>query len=281
MKPTYCYWALGVGEKYEHVLRTSVNSLRRWDRDTPFHVFSESSIEGAVQHLPRPELVKKLERKLGIKRTWNYLLKLECLKEMHQIPYDFYIFLDADTFFARKPPDLSKLIGDDPMHVFLEGRLASPEEYKKAEWHKCPTEVMVKMMNECGAKKEHIYHLNGGFWMVRRDFIHELCEAAYTFWKFCANRGYYFDAEPLFSYLMATKCNQIENHLLSNNTNIFYYDLLGAFRKQFPKNQPWGAVKFGTDELFMVNPAIIHCLKSKKRMRKEGEKLAAEAAAVI
>ncbi len=246
----FCYWSIGDGD-YACMLQTMVHSARHAGVREDFYVFSDKEIEGAVT-LPCGNFDKSF-----------YLFKFAFLKNViSKLPYRFFVFLDADNFFVRKPSPFLSLMEDTPLHIFLESDCTTPSVRK--EWHKCPLPKYVDLMRECGVTSEKIYTVNAGFFIVKRESIDLLCAAAADFWNYSMQEGFLFTEEPPLAYAMQLLCKNESKHLLKNYPNLWCSDWTGHFENHLPDGSKWLFEDYLNEQTFQVNPAIVHALKSKK-----------------
>jgi len=116
MKSKYCYWSVcdgAYGAMMEHCVRTARNA----GVFKEFHVLTDRPLEGCECYD-----ACQLEKTHG-------LFKLHHLKVgMSRLSFDYFIWLDADTVFARNPFDLLGSLGKSPIHLPLELNLSALSE---------------------------------------------------------------------------------------------------------------------------------------------------------
>lgn len=250
MKNEICFWSVGDGE-CAWMLQTLVSSFRQVGMKDDFHVFSDRLIEGATTHL-----VENFDKR-------GFFFKFAFLQsEVAKWDYRYFVYLDSDTIFVRQPPSLSALLKESPIHFFLETPLSKINAIKK--WWNCPIDQYLAMMRDCGVTTPEIYHLNGGFFILKKEAIGIVCGLAQDFFDYAQSHGYFFPDEPLWNYAMHMLCDSPENHLLCHHFDIWASDWKGEFAKKLPDGKPWVFSDYMTEKTYIVNPAIIHVLRSKQ-----------------
>ena len=122
---SFCYWTIGDGE-YGRLADRLVQSARAVGVTDDFHVWSDRDIGNCVVH------------KVGSFLKAHYLFKLRFLKdEVCKLDYDYFVFLDADNFFVRKPDDVLSVMQLSPIHVSLES-CCFYSGNKRPDWWGCP-----------------------------------------------------------------------------------------------------------------------------------------------
>jgi len=113
MKPLYCYWSVCDGE-YGSMMEHCVRSARRAGVFTPFHVLCDRVLDGCECYD-----AFRIEKADG-------LFKLHYLKAgMSRLNYEYFVWLDADSLFLRKPVDILSALCRAPLHVPLEENLSA------------------------------------------------------------------------------------------------------------------------------------------------------------
>lgn len=265
MDKKYCYWSIG-NKEYAFFLKTLVKSARKVGVKEDFHVWSDRKIKGAVTHyMDRREASNIDEGNLFL-----YEFKFKYLKKMLNLNYDYYVYLDSDIYFVRKPRNPLTMLKGDPMHVFLETNLIEHKYLVRSAWWKCPTIEFIKLMRDMGVKSEKIYNINAGMLIISREYVEQMCNLAYKFWIYAQKKGYNFMDEPPICYAMHMLCSDTEKHLLKDNLD-FYAPYassykLSNFEKKFPNGRPWTLEIFFTGQKILVNPAIVHFILYKEHL---------------
>lgn len=263
--PKLCYWSVADGE-WSYMLKTLLESYRGVGMEEDFHVFSDQEIPGATTHL-----IDDFDKSF-------YHFKLHFLQQhVKKLDYDYFVFLDADNFFVRKPPSFLDLVQNTPFHSFLESDLTLPAT-KREKWHKCPLSEVHRLMQECGVTGGKAYSMNAGFFIVRRQAIDMVCELAIDFWKHAMMQGYLFTEEAPLAYVTLMLCKNPDEHLLKNRTDVWCSDWTGVYESHFPDGKGWLFPDYVNEDAYFVNPAIVHMLKSKTLLIDYGKGTARKAA---
>jgi hypothetical protein len=253
MKERYCYWSVTDGP-YSAMMASVVKSARQAGVFTPFHIWSDRPVEEAVHHPVKP-----------FDKTW-YLFKLRFLREeVKKLNFDYFVWLDADTYFVRKPKDLLGALQGSPVHASLESD-ACAENNTRPDWWGCPLKRYAGLMRARGVKNRAIYNVNAGFWIVHHDVIETFCALADDFWQFCHANGFDFTEEPPLAYAIHILCGDAGLHTLRNTTDLWASDWTGCFADRLPDGQAWWFVDYFSGEKIPVNPAIVHAMRSKNAL---------------
>ncbi len=257
-----CYWSVGDGN-YAPILQSLVNSFHDVGMTDDFYAISDRQIDGAYTYI-YSNYPKK-----------HFLFKFNLLSEiLFPLKYQYYVFLDADCLFLRKPDTILSVMQGSPIHACLESDLTSPLALeKKGQWKNCPLPVLVSFMRELGVKSQRIYSLNGGFFIVKRDVIKLVCSLAYLFWSHSMvtkDWAYRFTEEPLLAYAVQKLCGDPDLHTLRRHPDLWATDWTGHFADKPPTDSEWIFEDYLTGETFPVRPAIIHAIKSKDYLRSRG-----------
>lgn len=256
-----CYWTIGNND-YSYMVKTLVTTARNAGVTDDFHVWTDRKIKGAFTH---PLLSSEINNYLG-KDLYRMEFKLKYLKEMLSFGYDYYIFIDSDSIFVRRPEDPLRLLHGDPMHAFLETDFVENPRLIRSSWWGCPINVLVKTMREMGVKSKRIYNLNAGYFIVHRDYVAEVHELTKKFWHSLNKLGYDTTEEPLLSYAMHLLCQDVENHALKEYHDYYGFYVVPESPFKLPDGKPFQGEEYFTGEKIMVNPAIVHCYYSKIRL---------------
>lgn len=254
----FCFWSIG-DKDYAYVLQTLVDSFHHVGMKQNFFALSDRKIEGV-----QTEIIKVINKK-------RFLFKFDFLQSyMKNLDYDFFIFLDADNYFVRKPNiDWESLLEGDPLHVFFESDCT--KVVKRKNWWSCPVSEFVNMMRECGVTSEKVYNVNAGFFIIRRTALDLVCELVQDFWQNAARHGYELTEEAPLAYAMHMLCIQPESHLLSKHYDLWCTDWTGHFAHQLPDGKEWIFPDYMSLEEHLVNPAIVHLVHSKDAMIKDAK----------
>lgn len=248
-KPKFCYWSVADG-MYAQMMTTCIRSARREGVQEDFHVWTDVAIPHAVCH-PTGQYEHK-----------NYLFKFDFLLKTAELPYDYFVFIDADSFFVRNPGLILRQTQGAPVHVALESdctRLSNT----RPDWWGCPLEEYVRLMRSCGVRSHSIFNTNAGFWIVHRDVASRFVDLALEFWTYCDGRGFPFTEEAPLAYAGHMLMGNPYAHVVERNPDDWASDWIGVFAGRLPDGKPWEFTDYMDEHRFVVNPAIVHCMRSK------------------
>lgn len=251
-KPRFCYWTIGTG-RYTDLVRTLLASARAVGVGEDFHVWTDREVPGAITH------------PAGRFDNWGWLFKLVFLRdEVARLDYDYFVYLDADTWFVRHPGDPGRLLRDAPLHASLEADLA--RAHPGAVWWEYPAETFVGLMREAGVRHASVYGLNAGMFIVRKAAIPTVYALANSFWRHSRRRGVFWVDEPLLAYAMQVLCDDPESHTLTATQDFWATDSNGVFRDRLPEGEPFRFQGFHRQHDCLLNPAIVHVPRAKQAL---------------
>ncbi len=256
---TFCYWSVADGD-YARMMSTCIMSARRVGVSEDFHVWTDTSIPGAICHP-----AGKYEHK-------NYLFKFDFLLKAIELPYDYFVFIDADNFFVRNPGNVLLQTRGAPVHVALESDCARPSNIRP-DWWGCPLAEYVRLMRACGVRGRSIFNTNAGFWIVHRNVARRFVELALEFWTHCNEQGFPFTEEAPLAYAGHMLMGNPYAHLVEQNPDVWASDWIGVFADRLPDGNPWEFVDYMDEHRFVVNPAIVHCMRSKGAMLDDASRM--------
>lgn len=253
MNSRYCFWSVVDGD-YAVMAQTMVRSARQVGVLREFHLWTDRPIDGAVCH------------ESGQVEKWGCLFKLTFLRDaVRTLNYDYFVWLDSDTYFVRHPGDVLRVLRGSPLHIALESDLCLPHN-QRPEWWGCPNPQCSALMRAKGVRSKSVFNVNGGQFIVHRDAIETVFNLAYGFWQFCRGQGFTFNDEPLLAYAMQMLCGNPYVHTLRATADLWASDWTGCFRDALPDGQAWWFVDYFTGEKIPVNPAIVHAMRSKSAL---------------
>lgn len=249
MSDSFCYWSIGTGD-YARLLTALLASARSAGVTEDFHFWTDRRIPGAICH------------PAGRFDPWGWLFKMVFLRrEVAQLDYDYFVFLDADSWFVRHPGDPGRWLNGSPIHATLEADLTRANEVDY--WWDYPTATFVDLMRDAGVRAPAVYNVNGGMFIVRRSAIRTVYQLARHFWRFCRRQGVLCVDEPLLAYAAQMLCDDPTPHTLLRTHSFWATDTHGAFAKHLPDGRPFRFRGFHKLHDFEVNPAIIHLVGGK------------------
>lgn len=251
-KPTFCYWSVADGE-YADMMTCCIHSARQVGVQQDFHVFSDRKIPGASVQ-PAGKFSKSL-----------YLFKFSFLKEVANLDYDYFVFLDADNYFVRHPGNLLNQLQGAPVHIVLESNCAAENNVRR-DWWDCPLENYVELMKTAGVRSRSIFNTNAGFWIVHRNAVERVCQLADEFWQYAKRQGYIFTEEAPLAYVGHMLMGNPYRHTLNANRDVWASDWAGHFQGRLPANEKWNFIDYMSETQYEVNPCIVHAMRSKQMM---------------
>ncbi len=258
--PTFCYWSVANG-RYADMMACCVRSARAVGVREAFHIWTDRDIPGAICH---PS---------GTFEFKNYLFKFDFLTKAGELSFDYFVFLDADNFFVRHPGDVIASTQGAPVHVALESD-CTKDSNLRPDWWGCPLGEYVRLMRAAGVRSRSIYNTNAGFWIVHRDAIDRVVQLALKFWRDCQAEGYEFTEEAPLAYVGQMLMGNPYAHVLESNSDLWASDWTGCFANRLPDGLPWHFEDYMDARRFLVNPAIVHCMRSKEAMIAEANNAA-------
>ena len=152
MTPSYCYWSVADGE-YARMFAATIQSARRAGVFKDFHVWADRPIPEAISH------------EAGPFEKWQYLFKLTFLRDaVRKLNYDYFVWLDTDTWFVRNPGNVLRVLKGSPIHIALESDVCRKEN-KRSDWWRCPNETFAALMRTKGVRSRAIFNVNGGLFI--------------------------------------------------------------------------------------------------------------------
>jgi len=223
---------------------------------TEFHVLTDRSLEGCESYE-----CYEFEKANG-------LFKFHYLKVgMTRLSFDYFIWIDADSVFVRKPLDVLAALGKSPMHVSLEGNLSTLTEDQS--WKGASALAIRELMKREGINND-VYSSQSAFWIVHHDVIEPLYDLALGFWHKAKEANVIVDVSAALGYAMQILCANPERHLLVNHLDLWASDDEDHFRDALPTGKAWEWRAFAEMPSARVRPAIIHLPKSRELLLASG-----------
>jgi len=249
-----CYWSIAWGQ-HTKMLKYLVQSFKNVGMKEDFISFSDSVIPYATKSyglIPEVNLT-----------TSNYLFKLEYLQFLRNLDYDYFIFLDADTVFVKKPElDAEFFVSDfKPWFSFLEGPINSFET-KRLEWWGVPNLKIEENFRSTGVISKEIRNMNAGFWICKKDFISQALYLSLNCYKDFVKQGYKITEEIPMAYLTNYFYPDNNFFYIEKYPNYWCSDWVGIFNNQIPTDKSWTMLEYMTGRNYTVQPAIVHAMRS-------------------
>lgn len=256
----FCYWSVADGD-HATMIAATVHSARKVEVQENFHIYSDKVVPGAITH------------EAGEFNKDHYLFKIDFLKDrVKELMYEYFVFIDADSWFVRNPGDIISYCGDDPIHIAMESDCTNLDSQRK-DWWDCPLEKYCSMMREKGVRSNQIYNMNAGLWIVHRNAIDHVHRLGYEFWNFAKDQGFTFTEEAALAYAGHMLMADPYSHQLKFSPELWASDWMGHFEGKIPKDESWIFHDYMTHDSIPVQPAIVHAMRSKEQLKNYGTSL--------
>lgn len=259
-----CYWSIAWGQ-YSYILQSLVKSYNDIGLNPEnFHVFCDQNLKFCVNHGLDPKIeLDKLQ-----------FFKFFYLKnQVQKLDYDVFVFIDADHLFVRKPEiEIEQILSDgSDWHSFLESPVNS-EKTQRQDWWGINNIDLVKYFIDLGINQTEIRNTNGGFWICKKHFINEAFDLAFKCHNYLKSKNHIVPEEVSIGYI-SHLTNNPKQRYAEKYLNYWASDWTGNFLNQIPQNRHWEWVSYMTNEKFLVNPAIVHGMRSKNALIENGRNI--------
>lgn len=255
-------WSVAWGD-YKYMMQSLMQSIRDCGIDHDLLTFSDEPLTGVTSC----ELDKSIE--LDAKQYWKFFY----LNKIKDLNYDLFVFIDSDHYFVRKPSkDFCEIIGQDPWHSFLESPINSPLT-KRPDWWGVPNSLMASLYREFGASQRISYSTNGGFWMCRKDFAFHAHKVAFLFRDFQKSKKYNLPEEVAIAILSHMFSKDYTDRFHSKYMDVWASEWTGVLKDKIPDGSPWQFQEYMTNQSSMINPSIVHAMRSKNALVEKGKQI--------
>jgi hypothetical protein len=256
MRKTFCYWTVSWGD-YDYIAQSMINSARSVGINEDFYAFTEKPIKNCFN--------RRLNKDIELDKLQFF--KFEYLKhEMSKLNYDYFVFIDSDHYFVRKPEITPiDIVKDSPWHSFLESPI-NTNKTQRTDWWQIPNQLFISFMRNAGVKSQEIRNTNGGFWICEKNFINQACFLAYEFHNFLKKYNIIVPEEVSIAYISHLMSPKLKDRFIENYTNYWASDWTEIFKDQIPVDKSWEYTSYMTYEKILVNPAIVHAMRSKEAL---------------
>jgi hypothetical protein len=218
-----------------------------------FHVLTDRPIEGCECYEAQPF------------ETNDGMFKLVYLKAgMSKLLFDYFIWIDADTWFVRNPQNVLNCLGKSPIHVPLETNLTSLGNNKDLK--NISTQQYGELMTKWGVFNP-VYLSASSFWIIHHDAIDRVCDLSQHFRASAKQDGFDVNVSAALGYAMQMLCSNPEKHQVKQRPDLWASDSRMIFKDKVPDGTPWEYVDSLSNETHLLNPAIIHVPYMSKRLR--------------
>ncbi len=256
----FCYFTATNRASTIPMIESLIRSARAAGVTEDIHAFTPGCVDGAINHVWPAD------------RPWKHMQKIEILRDhMATLDYDYFVWLDSDTWFTRKP-DLRPLLRSNPIWVQMESEMTSPKNMWQEWWGAAFPDLFAYFRSK-GVTTEKMWNTNGGMFIVRREAIGEFSRQAFEIYDDCRARWPTTEDETplaLLGHLM------VENPALNTNEATCWTwtcDWHGHYLHKIPDGQPWPSKDWMTGESRICNAAIVHAMRSKEAMTRLSQSL--------
>ena len=262
MKNKICYWSIGSGD-YSFMIQNLIYSKNLNKVEGDFIAFSDKKLKNCINQTLDPEIPLSLD---------NYMFKFAYLKKLIHFDYDYFVFIDADTLFVKKPNICpSFFVQDAPWHCFLESPINS-NKTKRKDWWGVPINELTKMYRQLGVISNEIRNMNAGYWVCKKEFIETACNLGEECYNFFVSKNFLITEEIPMAYIGNYICGDAKFHFHEKFTDYWASDWTGIFKNKFPTYKEWEYESYMTEERIMVKPTLVHAMRSKTVLINEGKK---------
>ncbi len=243
MNPRFCFWSVCDGP-YTAMMANCVQTARFAGVFKEFHILTDR----VITHCECYDAYDFAKA--------SGLFKLHYLKVgMERLNFEYFVWLDADTVFIRKPRDILSTLSRSPIHVPLDRNLSDLEE--DFEWKGVSLFALRDLMRSAGVR-DPVYLCQSAFWIIHHDVIKMVYDLAFGFWHDAREKGLTLDVAVALAYAMQIMCADPEKHQITNHLHIWASDDLGHFQHQLPSS----LVGLASDHV--ARCAIMHLPNSKQ-----------------
>ncbi len=255
----FAYYTCDTTPRGHDIITTMVKQARAVGVTEDFHVFCNKPVDipGVINYTAGPLDITY--------HTFKWRLLRDYMADLN---YEYFVWLDSDTWFTRHPGDLkAQLLRKNMMWCQLESELTSPKNSKPDWWGVKPAQI-IELFRDHGAG-ETVWSSNGGMFIVRQDAVKQVVNELEQFHRLCLDSGHKkVHDEFVLAWLGQVKpfVEDPENNTSAMTCNLWSCDWMGRFAHKLPTTETWESVDWLTGESRLVQPAIIHAMRSKDAM---------------
>lgn len=248
---------------YRYMLQALMHSIKDVGVKHDLLTFSDEPLSGVASY----SMDSNIE--LDGPQYW----KFHYLSKLQDLDYDLFVFIDSDHFFVRKPPrDFSEIVDSDPWHSFLESPINAPST-KRPDWWQVPNQEMVQLWRNFGVNQDIVYNSNGGFWICKKDFIKEACNAAFMFNDYQLSKGLHLPEEVAIAVLSHMFSRDYTKRMHKNYLDVWATEWIDSLQGKIPDGSDWEFEEYMTNERSKLNPAIVHAMRCKEALTERGREI--------
>lgn len=255
-------WSVAWGN-YRYMLQSLVQSIVDCNINADIIVFCDQNLKGC-KTIP-------MDNKVHLDQTQFW--KFEYLQKVASLGYENLIFIDSDHYFVRKPNiSFDETIGEDVWHSFLESPINSGET-KRSDWWGARGEEMTSIWRVFGVTQNIVYNTNGGFFICKSKFAKAAKEAAFSFRDFHKKLNYHFPEEVSIAVISHMFSKEYQNRFHHKYLDLWGSEWTGELKDKIPDGKPWKHVEYMTGKESLINPAIVHAMRSKTTLSDMGKNI--------
>jgi len=259
-------WSVAWGD-YAFMLQSLVSSLRRTGFKGRIVAFADRPIKDAEY---RP-----LDSSIELDQLQFWKFDYLC-KHMAKEPGKNLVFIDSDHYVVRNVSELlPKIFNYGPWHSFLEGPM-NTQHTRREDWWSCPNSEFVSMCRDFGVMQGEIRNSNGGFWGVTSEFAETSKRVAIEFHEFARKRGHVFPEEVSIAVMTHMFTEDHSARFAEKWLQLWGTEWTGTLADKVPDGNPWKLVNYMSGETSLVNPAIVHAMRSKNSLINLGRSIAGD-----
>lgn len=266
----FCYFTGSNRTTEPPITETMIASARSVGVTEDFHAFCTRDVEGAINHGADFQFDK-------------FMFKIELLKRMSALDYEYFVWVDPDNYFVRHPGDFTELLRNELIWVSMEGDVTASGAAKNW-WGIGGSQALPSLIDtfrSFGIIGQSIWNTNAGMFIVRREAVETFCSEMYRIRDEIVSRGFADVTEeaPL-AIVGQTMVRDPASNRFANHSHIWASDWIGASTATgLPTGRPFACKDWVTQqELPPINPAIVHVMGKKNLMAVRPQWLAASIA---
>ena len=199
----YCYWSVATGNCHSRLMENCIESARSHGEFADFIILSDRELVDCQCYDAHEPSFN------------NGFFKLHYLKAgMTRLRYEYFVWLDADSLFFRRPMNILDPVSISPLHTPL--RKHSPSCPQRA-WRDTPRQRIVDKLKQYGVEEVEWTSISS-FWIVHHEAIETVYELAMGFFNLLREDNITVNVDIALHYAMMTLCGDPDRHII-NNTN--------------------------------------------------------------
>ena len=274
MRPehNFCYVTGTNRNEDTAIIRGMVSRAREAGVSEDIHVFAPLPVSDTIFHQFTGDWKK-------------HMAKIDFMLELANTEYDYFVWIDADTWFVRDPGNLSDLIRDEKCWVSMESDFHS-QDAKFNEWYGLfvkdlpspphPSDKLTPnafdVYKSFGAK--HAFNTNGGMFIVRRSAVAEFHQKTWEVFNKLHEMGFHnVPDEPPLAIVGDVLASDPLQNTFEQHKHRWACDWHSTFAHRLPDGKPWAGKDWLTQtEIGPINPDIVHLMRGKHLLQQYNAK---------